>query len=133
MSIARTITGDLRVMGQYRGLVGCDVLTGWERGAILNLDGSVDRDVDGNAVYPVGARLDNPPFPTAIFDTLTGPSGMLAQVGRSWDRAITMRRNAGDPLAMEEWVRIADLGLSANTFDQHLTTANDIAKKVRDL
>lgn len=133
MSTARTITGDLRVMGRYQGFVGCDVLTGWERGAIRNTDGAIDRDCNGEAVYPVGARLDNPPFPTATFDTLTGPEGLLAQVGRNWDRAITMRRNAGDPLAMEEWVRIADLSLTANTFDMHLTAANDIAKKVRDL
>lgn len=133
MSVARTITGDLRVMGRYQGLVGLDVLTGWERGAIHNIDGNVDRDVAGNAIYPLGARLDNPPRPTAIYDTLTGPLGLLAQAGRAWDRAITMRRNDGDPLAMEEWVRIADLSLSANQFDMHLTAVNDIAKKVRDL
>lgn len=133
MTISRVITGDLKVTGRYRGRVGCDVLTGWEHGAIRTVNDEIDRDCAGNPIYPLGARLDNPPYPTRFFDTLTGANGLLQAGGRQWDRAITYRRNSGEPIAMEEWVRIADLAITANSFDSFSTARGDIAKKVRDL
>lgn len=134
MSTDRVVTGDLRVAGRYVGFVAIDALTGWEHGAIETIDGEVDRDMDGNPIYPVGATFDNPPSPDRIFDTLTGDDGMLATIGKRWNRAITMRRDAADadPL-LEEWVRIGDPTMTENGFDQFETAVGDIAKKVRNL
>jgi hypothetical protein len=108
-------------------------MTGWELNATAYLNGEVERTMSGDPVYGVGVRMDNAPWPTRTFDTLVGTTGLLQTVGQQWDRAITYARYAGDPIAMEEWVRIADPNLTANGFDMHLTAAGDIAKKVRDL